>query len=262
MVDTLFSGRARIANDHPISESLAFFDPDAVEQRSRDIDRAKELMAEAGVDSIDVTLQTGDLQEVPDYAAIMQQNAAEAGINITVNTQSNSTFYEAGWCPELYGVESSDPDTLPCESSFAFGIVDYGHRPVPDIYLSSVHETGGVWNSSNYANSDYDSLLSQYRQAVDVEGQQAAIGEMQKILWEDVPSVYSYFYDYLTGHDQSVSGVEVTRSCPRPRRADPVRVRAPGGARTRRTHSCCVSRFAVWRSRPSRCSSSSSWCSS
>ncbi len=210
MVDTLFAGRAEIGNDHPILSSLPFYDPDAVEQRTRDIDRAKALMAEAGVDSLDVTLQTGDLQDIPDLAAIIQQNAAEAGFNVTVNTQSNSTFYEAGWCPELYGVESSDPVALPCESSFAFGIVDYGHRPTPDVFLGSALATGGVWNSSNYSNPEFDARLSDYRQSVDVAGQTEAIGAIQQILWEDVPAVYPYFFNYLSGHDESVSDMQST----------------------------------------------------
>jgi len=210
MVDTLFAGRAEIGNDHPVLSSLPFYDPDAVEQRSRDVEQAQALLAEAGVDSLDVTLQTGDLQDIPDLAAIIQQNAAEVGINVTVNTQSNSTFYEAGWCPQLYGVPSSDIDTLPCETSFPFGIVDYGHRPTPDIFLGSALSTGGVWNSSNYANPEFDAQLSAYRTAVDVEGQTAAISEIQQILWEDVPAMYPYFFNYLSGHDESVEGVQAT----------------------------------------------------
>jgi peptide/nickel transport system substrate-binding protein len=210
MVDTLFSGRAELGNDHPILSSLPFYDPDAVEQRNRNVERARELMAEAGVDSVDVTLNTGDLQDIPDLAAIIQQNAAEIGINVTVNTQSNSTFYEAGWCPELYGVESSDPELLPCENAFAFGIVDYGHRPTPDIFLGSALATGGVWNSSNYSNPEFDQRLTDYRTAVDVEGQTEAIGAIQQILWDDVPAVYPYFFNYLSGHDEDVSGVQAT----------------------------------------------------
>jgi peptide/nickel transport system substrate-binding protein len=210
MVSTLFQGRATIANDAPVSPTLPFYDPDAVEQRSRDIDKAKQLMADAGVDTVDVELRTGDLQEIPDLAAIIQQNAAEAGINIQVNTQSNSTFYENAWCPELYGVESSDAATLPCESSALFGIVDYGHRPTPDVYLSSAFATGGVWNSSNWANSEFDAALTAYRESVDVDGQTAAMGTMQQLMWEDVPTTIPYFYDYLSGNDVSVSGVQVT----------------------------------------------------
>ena len=210
MVSTLFNGRAEIANDHPILSTLPFFDAGAVEQRPRDIDRAKQLMADAGVDGFSVAIDTGDLQEIPDLAAIIQQNAAELGIDIQVNTQSNSTFYEAAWCPQLYGVESSDPSTAPCETSAVFGIVDYGHRPVPDVYLSSALSSGGVWNSSNYANPTFDAALSDYRRAVDVDGQKAAAAVMQQQLWEDVPIMLPYFYNYLSGHDESVSGVQAT----------------------------------------------------
>jgi len=65
-----------------------------------------------------------------------------------------------------------------------------------------------VWNSSNYTNPDFDAKLSEYRRSIDVEAQKAAVGEIQKILWEDVPACYPYFYNYLAGHDSSVSGVE------------------------------------------------------
>lgn len=209
MVSTLFSGRAEVANDHPVVTSLPFYDPDAVEQRSRDIEMAKSLLAEAGVDSINVECKTGDLQEIPELAAIMAQNAAEAGINITVNTQSNSTFYEDAWCPALY-TEEPPADGVPCGPSAEFGIVDYGHRPIPDVFLGSALATDGVWNSSNYSNPEFDSQLSAYRTAVDVEGQTAAIGEIQRILWNDVPASYPYFFNYLSGHDTSVSGVQAT----------------------------------------------------
>ncbi len=203
MVSTLFNGRAEVANDHPVLSSLPFFDEAATPQRTRDIEKAKSLLAEAGVDRISATIDIGNLGEIPEMAAIMQQNAAEAGFDLTVNTQDNSTFYGDAWCP-------GGTDERPCADATEFGIVDYGHRPVPDIYLSAALSTGGVWNSSNYANPDFDQKLSEYRTSVDVEGQKAAIGEIQKILHEDTPACYAVFYNYLSGHDSSVSGVQVT----------------------------------------------------
>ncbi|MGI9614150.1 MAG: ABC transporter substrate-binding protein, partial [Acidimicrobiales bacterium] len=203
MVTTLFSGRAEVANDHPVLPSLPFFDPDATPQRTRDIDMAKSLLAEAGVESITANIECGDIQEVPELAAIIQQNAAEAGFDLSVQVQDNSTFYGDSWCP-------GGPDDRPCGDADEFGIVDYGHRPVPDIYFSSALATGGVWNSSNYASEEFDQQLSNYRTSVDVDGQKTAIGEIQKILHEDTPACYPYFYNYLSGHDSSVSGVSST----------------------------------------------------
>jgi peptide/nickel transport system substrate-binding protein len=206
MVETLFQGRAEVGNDHPVLSSLPFFDPDAVPQRTRDLERARHLLVDAGVDGVQTGLATGDILEIPQLGAIIQQNLAEVGIEVSVNTQSNSTFYGDAWCP---GPNESDP-TLPCDNSAAFGIVDYGHRPTPDLFFSSALASGGVWNSSNWVNEEFDQRLSDYRRSVDVDGQRAAVGEMQRILWEEVPIVMPYFYNYLSGHDNSVSGVQST----------------------------------------------------
>jgi len=196
MVSTLFSGRAEIANDHPILSTLPFFDADATPQRTRDIDKAKALLAEAGIDEINSTFSCGDLGEVPDLAAIVQQNAAEAGINLQVDVQSNSTFYGDAWCP---GANPDDP-TLPCDGAGSFGAVDYGHRPIPDIFLSSALATGGVWNSSNYSSEEYDGLLSDYRTAPDVAGQKEAIGKIQKLLHVDQPALSLRGRLWRSGH--------------------------------------------------------------
>lgn len=56
MVNTLFSGRAEIANDHPILSTLPFFDADATPQRTRDIDMAKQLIADAGATDLTATI--------------------------------------------------------------------------------------------------------------------------------------------------------------------------------------------------------------
>lgn len=206
MVNTLFAGRAVIGNDHPILSTLPFFDAEATPQRTRDIDKAKQLIADSGMTDLTGTIEVSDLGEVPDLAAIIQQNSAEAGFDLQVNVNSNSTFYGDSWCP---GPNDSDAN-LPCDNSSSLGIVDYGHRPTPDIFLSSALSSGGVWNSSNYANPAFDAELSAYRRAVDVDGQKAAIGTIQKILHEDAPALYPYFFNWLAGHADNVSGVETT----------------------------------------------------
>ncbi len=175
MVSVLFAGQAKIANDHPVVSTLPFFDENATPQRTVDIDMAKQLLSDAGVTSITGSIETGDIAEVPELAAIVKQNAAAAGFDFSVNVQSNSTFYGAAWCP---GANATD-NSLPCDGSAEFGIVDYGHRPTPDIFFGSALATGGVWNSSNFANAEFDGLLSDYRTAIDVAGP------------EDRPSVQS-----------------------------------------------------------------------
>ena len=213
MVDVLFDGNARIANDHPVFPTLPFFDEGAVEQRTRDIDRARQLLSDAGYpDGIEATIQAGDILASPDMAAIVEQNCAEAGITLTVNVTPNSDFYGEFWCT---GAEwGAQPDTggptRPCGASAAIGVVDYGHRPVPDIFFGRALQTDGDWNSSNYASDEFDALFTQYQGAVDVAGQTEAVSGIQQLLHEDMPAAYPFFFDYLGGHTDAVTGVEIT----------------------------------------------------
>ncbi len=206
MVDSLFEGQGVVANDHPVYPTLPFFEEGVVEQRAPDIERARQLLADAGVpDGVSGPLQVGNLQEIPDMAAIVQQNAAEAGFNFNVSVTDNSDFYGAHWCPG-----GGDDPTRPCGPSAEIGIVDYGHRPTPDIYFGRALATGGDWNSSNYASDDFDAAFNSYQSSVDVEGQTAAVSDIQRILHEDTPAIYAFYFDYLSAHKNNVAGVEVT----------------------------------------------------
>ena len=142
----------------------------------------------------------------------MQQQAAEAGFDFDVRITPNSDFYGEFWCA---GAEwGAQPDTggptRPCGASSPVGIVDYGHRPVPDIFLTRALQTDGDWNSSNYASSEFDDLVTQYQGAVDVEAQTTAISAIQVHLHNEAPALYPAFFDYLSGHSDSVAGLQVT----------------------------------------------------
>ncbi|MEM7285639.1 MAG: ABC transporter substrate-binding protein [Actinomycetota bacterium] len=213
IITTLFNGQALAANDHPIHPTLPFFDESAVPTRPRDIEMARSLLADAGYgDGVSATIQVGNIDQSPELAAIMQQNCAEAGFDFQVGVTDNSDFYGEYWCAgATWGAQ---PDTggpgVPCGASADIGIVDYGHRPIPDIYLTRALQTDGDWNSSNYADADYDALVTQYQGSIDVEGQTAAISGIQQKIHEDAPALYPYFFNYLGGHDNSVQGVQIT----------------------------------------------------
>ncbi len=203
---TIYNGAAEVANDHPIVSALPFFPEGAVEQRTRDVERALEFMQAAGVSELTTTMATEAREEMPDMAALMASNLGEIGIQVSVNQQDGSTFFGDSWCP---GPSETD-ETLPCDNSAEIGIVGWGHRPVPNVYLGSGFKTGAVWNAANYANSEYDAAVNNYEQAVDVDGQRSALAEVVQILHEDTPGVFHTFQAWNSGHDSSVSGVKAT----------------------------------------------------
>ena len=212
LVQTIYEGQALVANDHPVHPSLPFFDG-TQEQRPRDIEMAKQLLSDAGYpDGIESTLQVGDIAEIPKVAAIVEQNLAEVGITTPINVTPNSDFYGEYWCAGA--TWGSQPDTggpgRPCGASADIGIVDYGHRPTPDVFFGRALETDGDWNSSNYASAEFDGLFKDYQAAVGVDGQKTAVAAIQRLLHEDTPACYPFFFDYLSGHDAGITGVQVT----------------------------------------------------
>ncbi len=201
MIQQLFKGKALVANDHVIAPFYPYFDS-SVPQRKRDAAMAKQLLSDAGKASgITATLQYGNLNEIPDLAVLIKSQAAEAGINITPAGQDNGQFYDAEWC------NTSKPTTPPCNGNAEFGIVDYGHRATPDVFLNSAFKTGGIWNSSHYSSPDFDAAFKEFQSAVGVDAQKAACAKIEKIMNDDVPAGIPYFYNYLSGNSKKFTGV-------------------------------------------------------
>ena len=196
MIQQLFNGRADIGNDHVIAPIYPYFD-DSVPQRTRDIEKAKSLL---GGQTITATLHAGQLLEIPDLAVLIQSNAKEAGFNLDVAVESLDTFYGAQWCP----AEPADP---PCSGAAELGIVDYGHRATPDVYLNAALKTKGIWNSSQYASKEFDDAFAEFQAAIGVEAQKAACNKIETILNEDVPIALPYFYNYLAGSSKKYQGI-------------------------------------------------------
>lgn len=200
LVQTLFAGKASVANDHVIFDLYTFFDPDAVDQRVRDTEAAKALLADAGFpDGIKATLNAVDLQEIPQLAELLQLQLADAGFDLTLNVESDSTFYGTQWCV-----------TYPCAGSAELGIVDYGHRPTPDIYLLKAFRSGGDWNSSQYASDALDAAILEYQSSGEEAARKVACGKIESTMWEDVPAAIAYRYNALGGFSKSFTGVEFT----------------------------------------------------
>jgi peptide/nickel transport system substrate-binding protein len=92
-VEVVYGGEGDIACDTSVWEN----DPYYLEQDCpRDVERAKELLAEAGYpDGLDVVLTVGDVYPtlVP-LAVAYKEQAADAGIRVEINQVPSDTYYE------------------------------------------------------------------------------------------------------------------------------------------------------------------------
>ena len=204
IVKALFQGFADVGNDSPFAPVYPSTNT-SVAQRTKDIAKAKSLLAAAGHGSgFSTQLVTENFVEIPQYAQIVAQSAKEIGVNIGLKVESQSQYYGKA----TFG----NSDWLDATMS----LVDYGHRGVPNVFLTSPLETynaktgTGTWNAAHFANAQYDKLVAQYIAASDLGTQKTLAGQIETLLLAQTPIIFGYFYNYLTATTKGVTGVYPT----------------------------------------------------
>jgi len=204
IVQALFKGYADLGNDSPFAPVFPSTDT-SVPQRDVNMAQAKSLLAAAGHSAgFSTQLITEDFLEIPQLAQIVTQAAAPLGVKINLKVESTSAYYGKA----TFG----NSDWLDAPMS----LVDYGHRSVPNVFLTAPLETvnaksgTGAWNAAHFANAQYDKLAAQYIAAIDVSSQKSIAGQIQKLLLEQTPVIFPYFYNYLTATAKNVTGAYPT----------------------------------------------------
>ncbi len=197
LVKGLMRGRAVEGNDSPFAPVYPSTDK-TVAQRQKDLAEAKALLAAAGAKDLKVTLTTEQYLEIPQYAQLVQNAAREIGITIDLNVLDQGAYYGEA----VYG-KSNWLDS-------PMGITDYGHRGVPNVYLSAPLKSDGTWNSAHFKNADYDKLVAGYVATSDLEKQKEYAGQIERLLLDETPVIFGYFYDFLVVTAKNVSGVQPT----------------------------------------------------
>ena len=204
IVTALFKGLADIGNDSPFAPVFPSTNT-SIAQRAINVAKAKSLLAAAGhPNGFSATLTGEVFQEIPQYAQIVQQMAKAIGVHLTLNIEAQPKYYGN----YLFGTS----DWLDATMS----LVDYGHRSVPNVFLTAPLQTinakkgTGPWNAAHFNNSQYDKLSQQYVAAVDLPTQRKIAGQIETLLLAQTPIIFGYFYNYLAASAQNVHGIYPT----------------------------------------------------
>ncbi len=167
---------------------------------TRDVEKAKQLLSAAGQENLTFPLSFASYQNNPDRAAIIQQNLAEAGINVELKAGELSTW--------LTSLLSSD-----------FDATTFQHlRYLSDyIQINSHHSRGWARNDLGYLGVDdneVDAALDQINGTIDEQERIRLEQEVQrKILARHGPTLllyepYGYWvaYDFLKGYTATSYG--------------------------------------------------------
>jgi len=191
----LFRGRAQPGNDSPFAPVYASTDT-SVPQRRVDLSRARQLLKDAGVaNGFSVTLTTERYQEISDLAVLVQNAAKQIGIQVNLKVEPQSAYYGSA----AFGKSDWLDSTL--------GITDYGHRGIPNVFLSATLTSGGPWNAAHFHNAAYDKLVAAYVSALDLPSQRKTAAQIQQLLLDETPVAIPYFFDALVATTANLSGL-------------------------------------------------------
>jgi peptide/nickel transport system substrate-binding protein len=204
IVTALFKGQAVVGNDSPFAPIFKSTDP-SVPQRTQNLTKAKQLLAQAGVPRGFATpLLTETTQEIPHFAQIVKQYAAQIGVNIGLTIETPTKYYGTS----VFGKSDWLDGTM--------SLVDYGARAVPNVYLQAPLQTpntktgSGSWNAARFSNPTYDTLSKEFIAAVDLSTQRRIAGQIQTLLLDETPIIFAYFYNYLSASQKNVTGTYPT----------------------------------------------------
>ena len=187
-------GGATVLTEANIPATHDYYGQDEI-YAARDIEKAKALLEEAGVEegSVNLKLTVGsDWQYQVDAAQMIKQQLAEIGINCEISAMESGVYFD--------GLNSGDFDLTVCGWS---GFVDV------DEYLYDLFTTEGAYNQQNYSNSEVDKLLEEGRVTVDEAARKEIYKEAQKLIAEDAPMAFLYMNSFTVAMRDNVKGYTV-----------------------------------------------------
>ena len=168
---------------------------DELEPVAKNIEEAKALLAQAGYpNGFDCVLSTPDGHRAK-AANVIQQGLKEIGINATVDLQETNSFYD-GLSKGNFQMAVHGFTTLTSDS---------------DCILYLLFETSGIgiYNYSRYSVEKVDQLLNDSRSNTDSASREQQLIEVQKIIYEDVPTVPLYLTVRINIANSALKGMEV-----------------------------------------------------
>lgn len=166
MVRQVLSGYGSVAND-----VLGTGDPAydrSLPQRTRDLDKARRLLQEAGFDTSKTyeLLTTEDISGLAESATLFATQAREAGVDIKVVKQESATFWDKTWLHgDLYTTYWGTNDSVV-------------------FFASKTMVSGSGQNETGWKDPEFDAAYQKAIGTADPAGRAELLRELQKIEYE------------------------------------------------------------------------------
>ncbi|PDW03920.1 ABC transporter substrate-binding protein [Candidatus Viridilinea mediisalina] len=193
IMDIAAFGEGMLAHDVHVSPVQPEFAP--MDLPLYDPAGARELLAEAGyADGIDMSIAVGTgWSDVVAYAESLQQTAEAAGINLTLNTMPNTSYWDI-W------------------TETPLGITPWTHRPLAVMLLPLAYTADSAgdpvpWNETRWVDDEFSELLSQAQGTLDIEARRVLMADLQRIMQERGPVAIAWWQRVWEVYNPGFQGV-------------------------------------------------------
>lgn len=183
----VFEGQFAVGNQ-PFPPTSPYYDQNFPVQ-PRDVDAARALMEEAGVEQIDLELLVPTDAERQQVATLVQSMVAEIGINVEIRPTELMTLLDTAR-----------------EGNFEAHLVGWSGRVDPDLNITPMLSCGAAGNDAHYCSETLDTILTEARSVGDTEARKAGYAEAVELLLTDLPIVYLYHSQWIFAHDTGLEG--------------------------------------------------------
>lgn len=148
----------------------------------RDIEKAKQLVKEAGMEGATIRLMLEHSAPMPALATAIQEDMKQIGLNVTINSMEVNTFLSDVWAGGNYDMTISFTTARTKDMDTVWST----------LFLS---KNIGAGNSARYTNLEMDTLLAKARGEVDPVKREGLYAEAIEIFREDIP-LLALYYEY------------------------------------------------------------------
>ncbi len=173
---------------------------------TRDVDKARALLAEAGAEGIELNLYTLTDGTSQTIAQIIQASMAEAGITINIQPVEDAAYWALGDMTAGEGYKSIELVLM----NFAGGI-----DPSENLVWFRPDQIG-VYNWSFFDNAEYEELYQASMTEQDTDKRRAMFNRMEDLMEESGGFVFICFEPYLALHDSDLVPVILADGHPDP----------------------------------------------
>jgi ABC-type transport system substrate-binding protein len=201
MIDRLHFGDAELAGPVPPAWETSLPKEEIEQAYTRDVAKARQLLGAAGYEDLSIDLSMGSYGDMPDQAAIIKANLAEARININIQPAELGT-----WLANML------------IGNFQATVFSHLKFLSDEIPLQSHHSLGSSREQRDHLGVDdpqVDALLDKAQETIDDEERKQIAREAQRlILKRHGPTLHLYqpygylcVYDYIKGYQPSAFGL-------------------------------------------------------